>query len=310
MVEQRSIGALQVSLVGLGCNNFGQRLDEAQTARVVHAALDAGITLFDTADIYGGTLSEEYLGKALGSRRDEVVIATKFGLPIGGDPERKGAGARWIAQAIEDSLRRLGTDRIDLYQLHMPDPETPIAETLDALDALVKAGKVRQIGNSNFSGEQIAEADRVATERGLARFVCAQNHYNLLTRQVEDEVLPAVVAHGLSFLPYFPLASGLLTGKYALGEELPEGARLTQMGERAQWVLNEENLKTVERLREFATARGRTLLEIAFSWLASRPSVASVIAGATTPEQVAANTAAISWHLDAQEMTAIDEITG
>ena len=219
-METRSIGALKVSLVGLGCNNFGMRMDEERSAAVVHAALDAGVTLFDTADSYGGTKSEEFLGRALGSHRDEVVVATKFASPLGGEGPG-GASARWVAQAVEDSLRRLGTDRIDLYQQHFPDDGVPIEETLGALNELVEAGKVRQIGNSNFSAEQIAAADEVSQRNGWARFTSAQNQFSLVSTGARRSVIPACVEHGLGFLPYFPLGSGLLTGKYHAAPSRP-----------------------------------------------------------------------------------------
>src|SRR5579872_2598523 len=224
-MEMRHIGPLEVSTIGLGCNNFGWRIDAAQTTEVVHAALEGGITFFDTADIYGGTHSEEFLGRALGARRNDVIIATKFGMKV--DERRQGARPEYVRRAAEDSLRRLGTDRIDLYQLHRPDPSVPIADTLEALDGLVRAGKVRAIGCSNFSRAQLIEA-RAATKSGAARFVSVQNEYSLLHREPEQEVLPECEREGLAFLPYFPLASGLLTGKYRRGQPLPEGTRLAK----------------------------------------------------------------------------------
>ena len=305
-METRSIGTLQVSLVGLGCNNFGSRCDEARTAEVVGAALDAGITLFDTADIYGGGRSEAYLGRALGARRDDVVIASKFGMQLGDDPSNKGGSARWIAEAVEGSLRRLGTDRIDLYQFHAPDPDTPIEETLEALDRLVRDGKVREIGSSNFSGAQIEEAERASLERGWARFSCAQNHYNLLRREVEDDVLPACERLGIAMLPYFPLASGVLTGKYRRGQEPPEGTRLANVpAERRTRALGDPVFDVVDRLERYGSERGMSLLQIAFGWLTAQPSVASVIAGATRPEQVHANVAAGSTQLSPDDVTEI-----
>jgi aryl-alcohol dehydrogenase-like predicted oxidoreductase len=304
-METRRIGSLTVSLAGLGCNNFGNRLDEPATREVVSAALDAGINFFDTADIYGGTRSEEFLGRALGGRRDRVVIATKFGHEI--DAERRGASAQYVRRAAEDSLRRLGTDRIDLYQLHRPDPAVPIAETLGALDELVRAGKVIEIGCSNFSVAQIREAE-AAVRPGSARFASVQNEYNLLHREPEAGVLAECESAGLAFLPYFPLASGLLTGKYRKGQPPPTGSRL-QSAERYARLLNERNLEVVERLIAFAQSRGHTLLELACSWLASHGVVASVIAGATTPAQVRANAGAVDWRLDADELRAIHAIT-
>jgi aryl-alcohol dehydrogenase-like predicted oxidoreductase len=304
-METRRIGSLEVTVVGLGCNNFGWRIDEEASARVVHAALEAGVNFFDTADIYGGTRSEEFLARALGRRRDEVVVATKFGMEI--DEERRGARPEYVRRACEDSLRRLRTDRIDLYQLHKPDPETPIEETLGALDELVRAGKVREIGCSNFSAEQLREADSKAREKGVARFVSVQNEYSLLHREPEREVLPECERLGLAFLPYFPLASGLLTGKYRRGQPPPEGSRLGGDGRFAD-MLTERNLEIVESLIEFAESRGHTLLELAFSWLLARPVVASVIAGATKPEQVKANAEAAIWKLTEAELTKINEI--
>ena len=301
-METRRIGSLTVSLAGLGCNNLGGRLDEAATRAVVSAALDAGITFFDTADIYGGTRSEEFLGRALAGRRDDVVIATKFGHEI--DPERRGARPAYVRRAAEASLRRLGTDRIDLYQLHRPDPAVPMADTLGALDELVKAGKVREIGCSNFSVEQIREAE-AAVRPGAARYVSVQNQYNLLHREPENGVLSACERAGLAFLPYFPLASGLLTGKYRKGRPLPRDTRI-QPNERYASLLSEHNLDIVERLIAFAESRGHTLLELACSWLASRRVVASVIAGATSPSQVRANAAAVSWRLSPEELATID----
>jgi aryl-alcohol dehydrogenase-like predicted oxidoreductase len=302
-VNTRRIGSLAVSVVGLGCNNFGKRLDAAASSAVVHAALDAGITFFDTADIYGGTRSEEYLGRALGARRDEVVIATKFGMRV--DDERQGARPEYVRRAVEDSLRRLGTDRIDLYQLHRPDPTVPIADTLGALDELVRAGKVREIGCSNFSAEQLREAE-AAVQPGAARFVSVQNEYSLLHREPERDVLAECERLGLAFLPYFPLASGLLTGKYRQGQPAPQGSRI-QAGWHAE-LLTEENLTIVERLIDFASARGHTLLELAFSWLLAHPVVASVIAGATKPEQVAADAAAARWDLTDADLAELDSV--
>ena len=302
-METRRIGSLEVSVVGLGCNNFGRRLDAAATARVVHAALDAGINFLDTADIYGGTRSEEYLGRALAGRRDQVVLATKFGMAV--DEQRQGARPEYVRRALEDSLRRLETEYIDLYQLHQPDPAVPIADTLGALDELVKAGKVREIGCSNFSAEQLREA--AAARAGAARFVCVQNEYSLLHREPEREVLAECERQGLAFLPYFPLASGLLTGKYRRGRAVPEGTRLAAGGRYGD-LLSERNLALVEELMEFAAARRHTLLELAFSWLLSRPAVASVIAGATSPEQVALNARAAGWRLTPAELAEIDAI--
>jgi aryl-alcohol dehydrogenase-like predicted oxidoreductase len=303
-METRRIGTLHVSLVGLGCNNFGWRLDAAQTTEVVHAALDAGINFFDTADIYGRTHSEEFLGRALGRRRSEVIIATKFGMAV--DEKRRGARPDYVLQAAEDSLRRLGTDRIDLYQIHQPDATVPIADTLEALEKLVTAGKARQIGCSNFSADQLREAES-AVSPGAARFVSVQNEYSLLDREAEREVIPECERLGLTFIPYFPLASGLLTGKYRKGEPPPPGTRLAPGG-RFEDTLTEKNLDLVEALIQFAESKGHTLLELAVSWLAARPTVASVIAGATTSQQVKRNAAAAGWRLSTADLAQIDKI--
>lgn len=309
-MEFRRLGAsgLKVSAVGLGCNNFGMRIDAQQTQAVVDAAIEAGITLFDTADIYGGTKSEEFLGKALGKRRHQVVVATKFGMRIGDDDARKGGSRRWIMTAVEDSLRRLGTDYIDLYQFHQPDPETPVEETLRALDDLVSQGKVRYIGNSNFTGWQIADADWKARTAHRTPFVSAQNQYSLLDRKVEHEVLPACERFGLGFLPFFPLGSGLLSGKYRRGEAPPEGTRLAAWGARGAAALNDKNFDKVETLTDWAQARGHTILELAFAWLLGHPVVSSVIAGATSPEQVRANAATAEWRLTPEEVQEVSKL--
>lgn len=306
MLETRPLGSLQVSVVGLGCNNFGKRLDQADTTAVVHAALDSGINFFDTADVYGGTRSEELLGRALGGRRKDVLIATKFGIKI--DEQRPGGAApAYVRRALEDSLRRLGTDYVDLYQLHRPDPSVPIAETLDALNELVRQGKVREIGSSNFTAEQVREAARLVGP-GHARFVSVQNEYSLLERSPERGLLAELSAQRLALLPYFPLASGLLSGKYRPGA-YPEGARLVNpdfnLGER---FLTPRNLDIVAALTRFAEGRGHTLLELAFSWLVENRSVASIIAGATKPEQVRANVAASSWRLTPAELREVDAL--
>jgi aryl-alcohol dehydrogenase-like predicted oxidoreductase len=303
-VDTRRIGALEASVVGLGCNNFGWRLDAEQTAAVVQAALDAGITFFDTADVYGGTKSEEFLGRALAGRRDQVVIATKFGSRL--DDRRRGARPEYVRQAAEASLRRLGTDHIDVYQLHWPDRDVPIGETLGALDELVRAGKVREIGCSNFSVEQLREAE-AAVPDGAARFVSVQNEYSLLHRDPERDVLAECARLGLAFLPYFPRASGLLTGKYRRGQPAPEGTRIGAGGWAGE-LLTDQNLALVEALNEFATSRGHTLLELAVSWLLARQAVASVIAGATSPGQVRANAAAAGWQLTGVDLEALDGI--
>jgi len=304
-METRTIGSLAVSVVGLGCNNFGMRIGSKETDAVVGAALDAGITLFDTADIYGGTKSEGYLGTALGRRRDEIILATKFGVPYEG--HEGGASPAYIRKALEDSLRRLGTDRIDLYQQHQPDKKTPIAETVGALAELVAEGKVREFGCSNFDGAMLEEA-AAAVAAGAPGFDSVQNQYSLLHRQPEDEVLPFCDRTGTAFLPFFPLASGVLSGKYRAGEEIPEGTRMAAWGERAKQELSAERLATVASLDALARGEGHSVLDLAFAWLLSRQSVASVIAGATKPEQVAANVAAGQWQPSAALLAEVDRI--
>ena len=311
-MEMRHLGnsGLEVSVIGLGCNNFGRRLDEKQTATVVSAAVDAGITLFDTADLYGenGT-SETYLGKALKGHRDQVVIATNFGGPMGQLPMQKGGSRQHIFQAVEDSLRRLNTDYIDLYQMHFPDLNTPLEETMRALDDLVRQGKVRYLGHSNFSGWMIAHAHHIAVRDALTPFISAQNHYHLLNREVEPDVQPACTKFGLGILPYFPLASGLLTGKYRKGQVHPEGTRLSS-GPMAERILTDINIDKAESLFEWAEARGHTLLELAFSWLAQQPAVSSVIAGATNADQISANVNAANWVLTSEELEEIEKLLG
>lgn len=312
-MDIRSIGSAgpHVSVLGLGCNNFGGRLDRDQSRKVIHAALDAGVTHFDTADIYPrGAFgkSEEITGEALGSRRDKVVLATKFGMAAEGGGAKGGGTARYLTEACEASLRRLGTDRIDLFYLHRPDPETPIAETLRALDDLVRAGKVRHVGCSNFAGWQIADAAHIATELGAERFICSQEHYSLVAREVDREVVPALSHFDMGLVPFFPLASGLLTGKYRKGAPLPEGTRIASTKVHQDRFLTKRNLDLVEAYRRFAEERGKTLIDLAFSWLLARKPVASVIAGATSPEQVAANAAAIEWTLSADDLAAVDAI--
>jgi aryl-alcohol dehydrogenase-like predicted oxidoreductase len=339
-MQQRNIGSLCVSAVGLGCNNFGMRIDAEQTRRVVDAALHAGINHFDTADIYGGTKSEEYLGQALGLRRKEVVLATKFGMEV--DAEHKGARPEYVHSACAASLRRLGTDWIDLYWLHTPDDTVPISETLGALHELVTAGKVRQIGCSNFTASQLREAADEAQRLSATPFVAVQNEYSLVMRQPEtDGVLAECQAQGLVFVPFFPLASGLLSGKYRAGQAPPEGSRLAASA-RAGRFLNDTNLALVEKLITWlearATAQRReglerpdpmpadvaeaipsvvdvatperawTLLDCAIAWLLAQPQVASVIAGATTAEQVRANAAAAEWRMSAADKAAVDGV--
>ncbi len=306
-METRQIGSLKVSAVGLGCNNFGRRIDADGTDAVVGAALDQGITLFDTADIYGDSLSEEYLGRALGSRRDQVVVATKFGMS--NKDHEGGARPEYVRRAVEGSLRRLGTDRIDLYQLHLPDAETPIADTLGALDELVRSGKVSEIGCSNFTSAQLDEAAAASAAGGTARFVSVQNHYSLLHREPEVEVLDACERNGMAFLPFYPLANGLLTGKYRKGEPPPEGTRIAGLpAERAAEALSAETMSKVEALTALAEGEGHSILELAFAWLLSRALVASVIAGATRPEQIRSNAAAAGWTLGPEILARVDEI--
>lgn len=311
-MEYRHLGrsGLQVSVVGLGCNNFGMRCDFDQSKAVVHQALEAGITLFDTADVYGGQgKSEEFLGKILKGNRQDVVIATKFGMKMGEGPHKSGGSRKYIMSAVEDSLRRLDTDYIDLYQMHRPDPETPMEETLRALDDLVRSGKVRYIGNSNYAGWQAAEAHYVAKQANLTPFISAQNEYNLLDRRIEAELVPACNAYGLQILPFFPLASGFLTGKYRQGQDLPAGTRLANAGPMAARVLTDKNYETLGKLEAFADARGKTMLDLAIGWLASLSHVGSVIAGATKPEQIDQNVAAGGWKLTAEELAEVDAIS-
>lgn len=311
-MQKRKLGnsGLEVSLVGLGTNNFGGRIDLEASRLVVDKALDLGVTLIDTADVYGNRGgSEECLGKILGPRRKDIVLATKFGLPMDAAGKLRGASRRYIMQAIEASLRRLKTDWIDLYQVHRPDPQTPIEETLRALDDLVQAGKVRCIGCSNFSAAQLEAALGTSARHHLASFITCQDEYSLLERGLEKDLLPALRKHDLGLLPYFPLASGLLTGKYKHGAPMPEGARLSKDPPRAGSVLNARNWRIVEALDAFAAARGHTLLELAMGWLASQPYVPSIIAGATRPEQVEQNVAAVGWALSAVELAEIDRIT-
>ncbi len=293
----------QVSVVGLGCNNFGMRIDEAETRAVVHKALDCGITFFDTADMYGGGgKSEKYLGKALGPRRKEIILATKFGYSVNGSKEN-------VIASVEASLKRLGTDVIDLYQIHKPDPDTPIEETLGAMDRLIRDGKLRFIGCSNFSADQLDQAMRAAADHGLARFVTLQNRHSVLHREPEAEVLPACARHGVGFLPFFPLENGLLTGKYRKGETPDENTRLGAMQHFADMALTEENFAIVEELETFTANQGRTLLELAFSWLIANPDIPTVIAGATRPDQIESNVKSASWALSGDDLAEIDRIT-
>src|SRR6266576_4929501 len=294
-------GGPEVSVVGLGTNNFGGRIDYEQSLAVIDAAVDAGVTLIDTADIYSQGTSEEFIGRALEGRRDRLVIATKFGSEMNERPEERRGKPDYIRWAVEGSLRRLRTDVIDVYQMHQPDPVTPIEETLGALNDLVHDGKVRWIGSSNFSAEQIEASEEIARGAGFHRFISAQNHYSLVEREAEDEVLPTCEELGLGFLPYFPLASGLLTGKYRRGEEATEG-RL------AGREIPEERWERLEQLQRFADANGVELLSVAIGGLAAMPAVASVIAGATEPEQVRANVAAGEWVPSTEELAALHRL--
>jgi aryl-alcohol dehydrogenase-like predicted oxidoreductase len=313
-MEIRNLGrsGLRVSSIGLGCNNFGGRIDLEATRRVVHRALDLGITLFDTADVYGERGgSETCLGQVLGDQRKDIVLATKFALPMDDAEVLKGASRRYIMRAVEDSLRRLKTDWIDLYQQHRPDPLTPIEETLRALDDLVRQGKVRYIGCSNLPAWQVVEAQWTARHEGLNPFVSCQDEYSLVVRNiVEPELAPAMQRYGMGLLPFFPLASGLLTGKYKRNTPLPGDARLANTPRLADRYLTERNWAIAERLDDWVSARGHTLLELAFSWLLAQAPVSSVIAGATKPEQLDANVKAGAWTLTSAELAEIDALTG
>lgn len=311
-MEIRNLGksGLRVSAIGLGCNNFGGRLDLEATRTVIHAAFDQGITLFDTADVYGDRGgSETLMGDVLGTMRKDIVLATKFCMPMADDGAKQGASRRYIVSAVEASLRRLKTDYIDLYQQHRQDPLTPIEETLRALDDLIRAGKVRYIGCSNFPAWTMVEAQWTAKSEGLNPFVSCQDEYSLVVREAEKDLVPAARAYGMGLLPYFPLASGLLTGKYRRNASMPSGARLTQTQRLADRYLNDRNWEISEKLVDFAESRGHSALELAFSWLLSQAPVASVIAGATKPEQVAQNVKAGNWIMTSADLTEIDAIT-
>jgi aryl-alcohol dehydrogenase-like predicted oxidoreductase len=312
-VEQRTLGksGLLVSVVGLGCNNFGGRTDFEGSKKVIHKALDLGITLFDTADIYankGG--SEDVIGKVLGDRRKDIVLATKFCGPMDDAGKLKGASRRYIMTAVEASLKRMQTDWIDLYQIHMPDPLTPMEETLRALDDLVHSGKVRYLGCSNHKAWQVVEAEWIARRDGIERFISCQDEYSLIVRDAEKELIPAMQAYGIGLLPYFPLAGGMLTGKYKRNAPMPEKSRLSYMQPLAERYMTDANWQIVEKLADFATKRGKTMLELAFSWLAGRPTVASVIAGATKPEQLEQNVTTAGWTLTPADMAEIDKLSG
>lgn len=313
-MEFRNLGrsGLRVSVLGLGCNAFGMRCDADQSAGIVDAAIASGINFFDTADSYADGKSEEYLGKALGGQRADVVIATKFGWPLG--PGRQGGSRRYLYRAVESSLKRLGTDWIDLYQFHRPDPETPIEETILTLEDLRRQGKIRYYGCSNFSNVQLTEAALTARLVGAEGFVSTQSEYSLLAREIEKDVLPCLQKYGMSLLPYFPLANGLLTGKYRQGEKFPPGSRLTSpntpwLERQSERLLNDRMLSAVSALDAFATQRERNLLSLALSWLAGNPRVGSVIAGASSPKQVETNAAATSWQLTEDERSEVEAIT-
>jgi aryl-alcohol dehydrogenase-like predicted oxidoreductase len=311
-MEFRNLGksGLKVSVAGLGCNNFGMRIDAEQAHAVVHKALDEGITFFDEANIYGGRgRSEEMLGKILGNRRHDVVLATKVGMAMGEGPYKIGGSRRHIIASCEASLQRLNTDFIDLYYIHTPDASTPEQETLEAFDTLVRSGKVRYIGCSNYAGWQLADALGISREHGLASYVCAQNQYNLLDRSIERELIPACQHFNVGVVPYFPLASGFLTGKYRPDSPPPKGTRLATTQRLADQVLTEGNFAVLQRLERFVTDRGHGLLELAVSWLVAQPQVASVICGATSSEQVTENVKASSWKLTSDELTEVETLT-
>lgn len=308
-METRALGQLQVSVIGLGCNNFGMTIDADQTQKVVDAALDAGINYFDTAEMYGNGLSEEYLGRALASRRGDALVATKWGHDASLAEGERGGDPALIRARLEASLTRLGMDYVDHYQLHRPDPSTPVAETLGALAELKAEGKIREIGCTHFAADQLDEVYAAADAHGVAPYPSVQNYYSLLTRDPEnDGVFDACARHGIGFVPYFPLESGLLTGKYRLGEARPEDSRLVKWGKRANAFIDDDKLAKVERMTQWAENQGHTMLELAMSWHTSHPRVASVIAGATKPEQIAANVAAGSWKLTATDRAAVDAL--
>ena len=310
-MEHRKLGSsdLKVSVVGLGCNNFGGRIDFEATERVVNRALELGINFFDTADVYGNRgKSEEFLGKALGQKRKDIILATKFAIPMSDEVERPCASAKYVAEACEASLKRLNTDCIDLYQIHTTVPETPIEETLGALNKLVEQGKVRNIGCSNFPSWRVVDALWTSKAKNFASFVSCQDEYSLLVRDLEREEIPAMRHFGLGLLPYFPLASGLLTGKYRQDQPFPEGTRYAGSKGLADRYLSKENWHAVEGLRDFAEQNGHTLLDLAFSWLLANPVTSSVIAGATKPEQIEQNVAAASWTLTPEQTRQIDSI--
>jgi aryl-alcohol dehydrogenase-like predicted oxidoreductase len=314
-MEQRTLGrsGLRVSAVGLGCNSFGDYIDAAGAQAVVDKAIDLGISLFDTADMYGGGKSEELLGRALGTRRQQVLVATKFGSPMGDSPRLRGGSRDNIMRAVEASLRRLGTDYIDLYQIHQPDLSTPIAETLRALDDLVRQGKVRYVGHSNFSGWQIADGAWTAKVNSFSPFLSAQNRYSVVTRIIESDVVHACQEHGVGIIPYFPLESGLLTGKYKYGGELPPDSRITSMTKAAPAMVErffgDAKFKAADALQKWCTPKGYQLLDVAMGWLLAKPYVSTVIAGVTKPAQLEANVKAAAWRPTAEDLAEIDAIS-
>ncbi len=310
-MEHRNVGRsdLSVSAIGLGCNNFGMKIEIDAARKVVHKALDLGITFFDTADVYGNAGgSETMLGQILDERRKDIVLATKFGAPMQPGTAMN-ASRSYILTAVESSLRRLKTDYIDLYQLHLPDPNTPLEETLRTLNDLVRQGKVRYLGCSNLAAWKVVESCWISRELGIEAFISCQDNYSLLVRDIERELVPAISAYGLGLLPYFPLASGLLTGKYKRDSAPPQGTRMADLPKLGDMFLNEKNFARIEQLEEFSSQRGHNLLKLAFGWLLAKPIVASVIAGATKPEQVESNVNAAGWRLSAEEMGEIDRIT-
>lgn len=310
-MDYKTLGhsGLKVSVAGLGCNNFGAKCDQAETSAIVHKALDLGLTFFDTANMYSAGQSEKLLGVALDGHRKDIVIATKFRMSMGDGPYDQGASRRHIMIAVEDSLKRLGTDYIDLYQIHFPDDETPIEETLDALNDLAHAGKVRYIGCSNFAGWQLVEANRIAKERGWTEFISAQNHYSLLERTIEQELVPAAKAYGVGILPYFPLACGMLTGKYKRSQPMPNDSRLALREGLSEMFATQENFDITEKLETFAKDKGKTLLDVAIGWLANQDYIPSVIAGATSPQQIASNIEAANWKMSQEEISEVSHLS-
>jgi aryl-alcohol dehydrogenase-like predicted oxidoreductase len=312
-MKYRTLGAsgLEVSLVGLGCNNFELRMEIEASQAVIHKSLDCGITLFDTADVYGNKGgSETALGRYLGERRKEIVIATKFGNPMDATGMLRGASRRYIVQAVEASLKRLNTDWIDVYQLHKPDPTTPVEETMRALDDLVRQGKIRYFGCSGAAAWQLIDMQWTAKHHNLNRLVSGEMEYSLLAREPEREHVAAMLAHGIGLLPYYPLASGFLTGKYKRGDAMPAGARLTRFSRYSDRFMTATNWTYLENMEAFAKARGHSLLDLAISWLAAQPVVSSIIAGATKPEQLDLNVKALDWQLNQQDLIEIDRLTG